>query len=214
MDDPEDREIESGEEIERTIFFSDAVFAIAITLLALNLEVPDIPADLVATELPQRLLELWSKFYSFFLSFWIIGNYWLIHHRIFNHIRGYDRVLLLINLLFLMWIVLLPFSSSLLGEYGNEQLPAIFYASHMIAAGLTLSWLRRHAYNSRLVVPDIDPLLVRYENIRAMVIPSVFLLSIGVSFVSVRATEYGWLLLFLARPALLRYAKRGRRPPA
>ena len=75
MADLEDREIESGTEIERTVYFSDAVFAIAITLLALNLEVPEIPAGSIATELPGRLLELWPKFLSFAISFLIIGNY-------------------------------------------------------------------------------------------------------------------------------------------
>lgn len=98
---PEDRDIESGTEIERTVYFSGAVFAIATTLLALNLEVPDIPPDLVATELPQRLLELWPRFLSFIISFGIVGTLWLLHHRIFHAIRAYDRRLLWLNLLFL-----------------------------------------------------------------------------------------------------------------
>ena len=98
MTDPERLELESGTEIERTIFFSDAVFAIAITLLVLNIGMPEIPADLVATELPRRLLELWPKFLSFFISFWIVGIYWIAHHRTFHYIKGHDRRLLLINL--------------------------------------------------------------------------------------------------------------------
>ena len=68
---------ERGSNIERTVFFSDAVFAIALTLLVLDLHVPDIPAASEATALPSALAELWPKFFSFLLSFWVVGLYWL-----------------------------------------------------------------------------------------------------------------------------------------
>jgi hypothetical protein len=71
----EDYRTESGTDIERTVFFSDAVFAIAITLLALDLQVPRVPEDLAAAELPSALLELWPKFVSFLISFWIVASY-------------------------------------------------------------------------------------------------------------------------------------------
>src|ERR671920_2229122 len=187
---------ESGPDIERTVFFSDAVFAIAITLLVLDLRIPQIPDSLAAAELPSALLELGPKIFSFLVSFWVIGFYWLAHHRIFHHVRAYDRRMLLINLLFLMWIVLMPFSSSLVGEYENLQLPVIVYAAHNILAGLTLSWLWRHASkDGRLVEPNLDPRLVRFANFRALLIPSVFLLSIGLSFISVDVARLSWLLV-------------------
>src|SRR5918994_2627417 len=142
---PEEHWTESGPNIERTVFFSDAVMAIAITLLGLGLEVPQVPESLAAAELPSALLELWPDLFSFVLSFWIIGFNLLAHHRLFHHVRAYDRGMLLINLLFLMWIVLMPFSSSLIGEYERQQLPVIIYAIHNILASLTLTWLWRHA---------------------------------------------------------------------
>src|SRR5919202_4586773 len=127
MNDSDEHWIERGAELERTVFFSDAVFAIAITLLALEIQVPEIPAASEATLLPGALLSLWPKFFSFLISFWVIGFYWLAHHRPFHYIRGYDRRLLLINLLFLMWVALMPFLGSLLGEYGGQQLSVVFY---------------------------------------------------------------------------------------
>ena len=132
--------VERGTDVERAVFFSDAVFAIAITLLALEMRVPDDPTDL-----GEALLALWPRFFSFFISFWFVGTYWVAHHRAFRHIRGYDRRLLFMNLLFLMWIVLLPFSSSLLGEHGDRQLVVIVYALHIALAGLTLHWVWRYA---------------------------------------------------------------------
>src|SRR5919202_6822338 len=100
MNGPDNHWLERGSELERTVFFSDAVFAIAITLLALEIQVPQIPADSAAALLPGALLSLWPKFFSFLISFWVVGFYWLSHHRTFRYISGYDYSLLLINLLF------------------------------------------------------------------------------------------------------------------
>ena len=81
MADPPKQKAEGGRELDRIVFFSDAVFAIAITLLVLNIEVPEIPEDLVAQELPHRLLDLWPKFLSYVISFLVILTYWIAHHR-------------------------------------------------------------------------------------------------------------------------------------
>ena len=204
---PEEHWTESGTDILRTVSFSDAVIAIAITLLALDLGVPQVPESLAAAELPSALLELWPKFFSFLLSFWIIGFYWLAQHRLFQHVRAYDRGMLLINLLFLMWIVLMPFSSSLIGEYEHQQLPVIIYAVHNILTSLTLTWLWRHASKEgRLVETNLDRRVVRYNRLRALFIPTVFVLSIGISFISVDVARLSWLLLgVLTGPILQRY---------
>jgi uncharacterized membrane protein len=204
---PEEHWTDSGTDILRTVSFSDAVIAIVITLLALQLEVPQVPESLAAAELPSALLELWPKFFSFLLSFWIIGFYWLAHHRMFRQVRSYDRGMLLINLLFLMLIVLMPFSSSLIGEYESQQLPVIIYAVHNILTSLTLTWLWRHASKEgRLVETTLDPRVVRYNRLRALFIPTVFVLSIGISFISVDVARLSWLLLgLLTGPILQRY---------
>lgn len=190
MNRSDDPDIERGTELERLIFFSDAVFAIAITLLALEIQVPQIPSGSEATLLPGALLSLWPKFFSFLISFWVIGFYWLAHHRTFHYINGYDHSLLLINLLFLMWLVLLPFSTSLLGEYGNQQIVEIIYAVHVAVTGLTLSWVWRHASRdpNLMDAARMDPFEFRYNELRALVVPLIFVISIGVSFLSVWAT--------------------------
>lgn len=198
--DPENNWIESGSDVERLVYFSDAVFAIAITLLALEIRLPQLH-DPTARALARELLALLPRFYGFAISFWIIGMYWLAHHRIFHYIRAYDRRLLVINLFFLMWIVLMPFSASLLGGYGSYQLALVVYFSHMILASLSISLLWWYAAGDRrLVDPDIDPAVIRYNSVRALILPLVFLIAIGVSFFSTAAAGYFVLLLFFVRP--------------
>jgi TMEM175 potassium channel family protein len=191
----------------RTISFSDAVIAIAITLLALDLKVPQVPESSAAGELLPALLGLWPNLFSFLLSFWIIGSYWLAHRRISELVGAYDQRMQLINLLFLMWIVLMPFSTALVGEYEHQQLPVIIYAVHNILTSLTLTWLWRHAIrDSRLVEANLDPRLVGHSHFRSLVVQSVFVLSIGISFISVDVARLSWVLIWpLTGPVLQRY---------
>jgi uncharacterized membrane protein len=102
-----------------------------------------------------------------------------------------------------MWIVLLPFSSSLLGEHGDQRIVVIVYAAHIALAGLTLHWVWRYASrDDRLMDASQTEERERRYNELGLTVPIVFLLSIGVSFVSVTAAECFWFLAFLIRPAL------------
>ena len=205
---PQERPHGGNTDTERTISFSDAVIAIAITLLALDLKVPQLPESSAAAELPRALLELWPNLFSFALSFWIIGSYWLAHRRTSELVGAYDQRMQLINLLFLMWIVLMPFSTALVGEYEHQQLPVIIYAVHNILTSLTLTWLWRHAArdSSLLVEANLDPRVVRHSTLRGLIVQGVFLLSIGISFVSVDVARLSWLLIWpLTGPVSRRY---------
>jgi TMEM175 potassium channel family protein len=200
--------IEGGSGVERLVYFSDAVFAIAITLLALEIRLPEMQ-DPTPRELAGALVGLLPRFYGFAISFWIIAVYWLAHHRIFRYIRADNRRLQVINLLFLMWIVLMPFSASLLGWYGSYQLAEILYFSHMILTSLSMALLWRYATGGRkLVDPDLDRIVVRYNFARILSLPVVFLFAIGISFFSTAAAGYSVLLLFFIRPLTGLYARR------
>lgn len=124
MDEPrgEGQRVEGGRELDCILALSDGVFAIAITLLVLNIEVPEIPEDLVAQELPGELLDMWPKLLSCVFSFLVILVYWMAHHSIFGIIKEHDRGLLWLNSLFLMFVACLTFPAALLGEYGDQQL--------------------------------------------------------------------------------------------
>jgi uncharacterized membrane protein len=201
---------EAGRELDRIVNFSDAVFAIVITLLVLDIRVPNIPEGLVSQELPGRILALGPKFLSYVISFLVIAIYWQVHHRVFRPIRRYDRTLLWLNFLFLMAISFLPFPTSLLGEYSEEQLSVVIYASNAAIASLLLvsiSWYA--AAEHRLVSPDlVDDEAERQQRVQGLAVPVVFLLSIGISFFSPRAAMYSWLLLSVTDPTIRRVWSR------
>ena len=102
-------------ELDRLIYFSDAVFAIVMTLLVLEIRVPEVPPSLAAAEVPTKVLALGPKFFSYVLSFLVIGIYWIAHHQTFRYVQSYDRRLLWLNLIFLLSISFIPFPTGLLG---------------------------------------------------------------------------------------------------
>ena len=105
-------------QLERLVLFSDAVFAIAITLLVIELKLPDM-TEISNASLANALLHTLPHFMSFFMSFMIIGIYWVAHHRMFYYIIAYDVRLLWLNLFLLFFIVLMPFSSYVYGLYSG-----------------------------------------------------------------------------------------------
>jgi len=212
VDEPRgEQRIEGGRGLDRILALSDGVFAIAITLLVLNIEVPEIPEDLVSEELPGELLDLWPKFLSYVISFVVILFYWTAHHSIFGVIKDHDRGLIWLNSLFLMCVAFLPFPAALLGEYGDQQLVVAIYAASLAITRLLLSSVWWYVSgNSRLMNADMDPRTMRAFSIRGLGIPLVFLLSIGISFFSVTAAVYSWLLLAVVDFVLLRVLRRSR----
>jgi uncharacterized membrane protein len=190
---------------DRIINISDGVFAIAITLLVLDIHVPDIPENMVVTELSDALLALWPKYLSYFLSFVGISTFWTIHHSIFRPIRAYDRGLLYLNFLFLMFVAFVPFPTSLLGEYGNHRLPVAIYATTLAIGRLLLTAIYWYSTrNDRLLDEAQDPAEVRFLLIRGLTIPLIFLLSIVVSFFSVSAAIWSWVVMIAVDAVVLR----------
>jgi len=193
------RERETGKDRDRIVNLSDGVFAIAITLLVLDIRVPDIPEKMAASQLPGALLSLWPNFLGYFLSFVGISAFWTIHHSIFRSIRAYDRVLLYLNFLFLMVVAFVPFPTALLGKYGDHQLPVAIYAATLAAGRLLLTATYWHSVrNDRLLDEPQDPATVRFFLIRGLALPAIFLISIVISFLSVSLAIWSWLFMLVA----------------
>jgi uncharacterized membrane protein len=197
----------SGEDtrgLDRIIFFSDAVFAIVMTLLILDISVPDIPQDAATAELPARVLDLWPQFFSYALSFLVIGTYWMAHHGTFRYFRTYDRMLMWLNLLFLLSISFVPFPTALLGEYGEQQFAVVLYALSLALPRLLLALVWWYATKRNLLIENLDPRISRYHLARSLGISAFFLLSIVVSFFSVSVAVLSWLLMFVLDGVLWR----------
>jgi uncharacterized membrane protein len=188
------------------------VFAIVMTLLVLEIRVPEVPPDLAAAEVPTKVLALWPKFFSYVLSFLVIGNYWIAHHQTFRYVMSYDRPLLWLNLLFLLSISFIPFPTALLGEYGELRFAVIFYAACVGLARLVLALEWWYIIKGPIrTSDDLDSRLARYNFYRGFAIPSIFLISIGISFFSVTLALWSWLLMFLADTMFWRLRRRQHR---
>ena len=140
---------------------SDGIFAFAMTLLVLDLKIPHSSTPSPADALGPTLLALWPKFFSYIMSFVVLGVYWIAHHGYAHFLKRTDRWLLWCNLLFLMFIVLVPFSTDLLGDYPKQKVAVMIYGANFIALGLAfyLQWWYATS-GHRLVGRDLEPEVV------------------------------------------------------
>lgn len=184
-----------GPNTERTVFFSDAVFAIAMTLLALDLRV-EFPEHATAESVQAVLLAKLPAFVGFVLSFFLVGNTWLTHHRRFKGIASYDSKLQLINLALLMMVVFLPVPTSMLFEApGSSPWPIAIYAGTTCAIFFLLGGLWRYAETAGLLDPGVSDALYRYTLSSTLPVAVVFLLSIPIAFVNPVAAMYFWIVI-------------------
>lgn len=198
--------------LERIGGFSDAVFAVAITLLILTIDVP-VVSDV--SELGSELKALWPKFLGFLISFLIIGFFWVAHHFIFNYLRRLTPGLLWLNLFFLMFIVILPFSTDLMSEYNNSKVAVMFYSANMVLASLMLFllWLYM-SHNNRLIDEDFDPALRRHLLLMYLNMTIIFLIAMAVTVVSASASQYIYLLLIPNSFVLERIRRKDKKKAA
>lgn len=178
---------------------TDGVFAVAMTLLVLDIKVPELPQPTATEELVRQLFALWPKLLSYAISFVILGVYWVGHHVQLSFIRRADRPLLWINILFLLWVALVPFSTALLSAYSQSQAAVIIYGANLIAIGLSLAFHWWYVTTERRHVdPDMHPGLVRGAMFRTLMGPVVYLVAIAVSFFTTQLS----LVLYALVPIL------------
>jgi uncharacterized membrane protein len=183
-----------GLALERIVFFSDAVIAIAITLLAIDLRVPDL-SDLNDQQFVQQLLDLAPHYLAFVFSFGVIALYWLAHHRMFRFIVRWDGGLLTLNLLFLFFVVQVPLLSSVLGSYGYLASATIVYAAGLALMGFASVGLWIYALRHRLVDEGTPADFVRFRTFRGFAAPVVFVISIPIALFSPQLAQVSWLLV-------------------
>jgi uncharacterized membrane protein len=179
-------------EYDRVLFFSDAVFAIAITLLVVDLRVPD-----VVRSVSHQLHSDKVRILGFAISFLVIGLFWMGHHRLFRNITALDRPLIFLNLLFLGTIAFLPYPTAVIFA-GSTKQPAgpVFYAACVAGAGLVELAVWLYAIRAKGLVPaSVSPSLRRAEIAQLLPVPIVFGLSIPVAFIAPGVAPFTWILL-------------------
>jgi uncharacterized membrane protein len=178
--------------LDRLVSFSDGVFAIAITLLALDVRLPSWDSIGTPPPLGPQIVGLLPNLVAFALSFVVIGGYWVAHHRTFKFVERYDTRLVWLNLLVLFFVALLPFPTQVVAEYGNTTLGVQVYAGAMTLTGLSVLAMTFYAYRAKLTAPEAD---IRVAMIKSSLTPSVFGVSIVVAIWSPTfATSMWWLI--------------------
>ncbi|MBV8949834.1 MAG: DUF1211 domain-containing protein [Actinobacteria bacterium] len=192
---------ERGLDVDRLVFFSDAVFAIAMTVLVLSVKAPAVPGSQLGHALHQLVPSIWS----YFLTFAVIGTFWLAHHRMFHYVREIDARTLQLNLALLALIAILPFPTDVLGRYGSRPLGTMVYAAAVAAAGGALSVLWWHISHAAGLLRDDTPRsYIVHSQLRGASITVVFGLSIPIALWSPDVAKYVWIVAFGARLALVR----------
>jgi len=173
----------AGLPTQRIEAFSDGVFAIALTLLILEVKIPPLASIANDTALQTFLIKQWPTYLSYVLSVIVIGIFWVAHHGLFHYIKRADRKLLWLNILYLLCVTFIPFPAALLGEFSVYQTSVVLYGATLAITGILLNLMLWYATSGhRLVEPDIDPSLIRVAMIRNLIGPVIYSLAIAISF--------------------------------
>ncbi len=164
---------------------SDGVFAIVMTLMVIELSVPVVPKLLAAEQLGAELVILWPKFAAFVISFLVLGILWFCHHFHFHYTIYSNGMFSWINIIFLMFIALIPFSTALIGEYHiYSQTAVIFYGANVFFSMImcNISWWYS-TKRQKFMDEKVDPQKINKIQIRLIWMATAFLVAIGLSFV-------------------------------
>jgi uncharacterized membrane protein len=183
-----------SEEFGRVLAFSDGLFAIAMTLLVVAIAVPSLTETASVDQLADALNDMSAEFVSFFISFAVIGRYWVAHHQFFGRLASMDGGLIAINLLYLAFIAFLPFPTDLLGTYFENPLSVAIYAVNVaIVSGLEVV-LFRHAHRRGMFQELMPEEIYRWGVIQSASPVLFFLLSVPIAFASTGLAVACWFL--------------------
>lgn len=185
-----------GHDIERLAFFCDAVFAIALTLLAIDLRLPDSAAIATSGQLLAALADLSPRLYSFALSFLVIVLFWIGSYRTFRFVQRVDGPFIGLNLGLLFLVVLLPFPTSVLGDHGGLLAAVVLYG---VLAGITsifstAVWVYASG-PGKLLSPEVTPAIARYITWRAALVPVVLIGALPLALIAPQVPLVVWLAI-------------------
>jgi len=197
--------------VARLLTLSDNVVAIALTLLVFQLKVPaaaQVADPGSAADLAAQLAKQADQLISYLIAFYVVAQFWLAHHRVFRQVAGHHEGLAWWNFAFLLTITAMPFTSSLLGQYGTNPLAVDIFAANMLLAALATQAILLFGQRQDVLIAPPDAAEARARQARVTVIVLAIALSIGLAWVNTSAAKYCWLLIPLAPWAGNRWSAR------
>lgn len=187
-----------AEDVKRVSALSDGVFAIAITLLVLDLKLPDPGAIKSSADLRDALRQ-WSNYEAYVLSFVVIALYWEGHWQTFKRLISIDRTAVWLNMALLLGIAFVPYPTSIISEFGEYPAGTVIYAATLAAIGFVWAAFWHHARRDGLLAPSNSPDDDRKIKFQLLLTPIVFALSILIALRYPDAAKYSWLMILSGR---------------
>jgi len=175
---------------------TDGIFAFSMTLLVIFIETPQSHHLNDPRQLQIYLSQQYPEFISYIVTFLLLANFWIVHHQISNHIKQTNYLHLWLNIIFMLFIVLLPFSSVMLGDYPQTWGSIFLFMINLffISNLLLIIWLYA-SYRKRLLDPDMDEKHIRFATNQLIIGSSISFLSILISFIYLPLALYCYLLI-------------------
>ena len=178
--------------------FSDAIIAIIMTLMVLEIHLPKIENTVAASEIWRRLAGILPNIFAYALSFAVLGGFWVNHHQFLHAVARSDRKLLWLNLLFLFWLSIIPLPTAFLAEHFHDPEASVLYGISMLTAGGSFALMNAYAEKKKLFIENFSS-KVRSKIIKMNILSTVlYIISIFIGYVSV----YISLAIFVLVPAL------------
>jgi len=192
----------------------DGVFAFAMTLLVVSLSVPDIPKSAAAVELPQHIATMFPEFLSFLIAFLVLAGFWIVHHEHFHYLKSVNSWVLWLNIFILIFVVLVPFSTNISGDYPHVPIAPLIFHLNMLALGVLflVQWqyiISRPALLASPVRPGrIQDAVMERCSIILSAVSGILLLYIGVNF----STMYMYAVFPIVTRLLMWYLHTKQEP--
>ena len=195
--------------VDRLLALSDGVVAIALTLLVLQLRVPSLPdaSSDSASALATALGKGGDQLTAYVISFYVVAQFWLVHHRVFQHLSGQQEGLAWWNFAFLFTITIMPFTSDMLGDYGNNPLAVDIFALNLLLAALATQATSELGRRRGLMTPGQHGAARRGGLLRSLGTVIVLAASMGLAWVNADAAKFLWLLLSVVPLAVDRWMR-------
>jgi uncharacterized membrane protein len=188
------RRMSTGLEFDRFANFADAIYAISMTLVVVGIAVPKLNDDTSSRELLDQLHDLWPNILTFFIVFFVVGSYWVAHHRFVGWLASIDSWMLHVQLVYLAVIAFLPFPAALLGTLGDNLVALASFALAMAAASLLETVMITHAYRAGLFAHPLSREAYRWELIASLSPVAIFMISIPLALISVWVAILFWFI--------------------